>query len=518
VVSKISRRQFVQFSALGTGLLLGARAESAEGKPDAHAGRRPNILFAIADDWSWPHASVAGAKGVRTPNFDRVAQEGVLFTNAFCAAPQCSPHRAAILTGRHIWQLEEAGTHGSLFPNKFKVYPGLLEGAGYHVGFAGKGWSPGNWRDGGWSRNPAGPEYSERRFDSTPWSGINPIDYAGNFDAFLAKRPEGAPFCFWYGCHEPHRKYQKGSGVKSGKKIEDAPVPAFLPDDAVVRSDLLDYFLEIEWFDEQLGKMLRKLEALGELENTIVAVTGDNGMPFPRAKANLYEYGVRVPLAVRWGERVKPGRTADDLISFVDLAPTFLGAAGVTPPAEMTGKSFLASLTSGTPGPNEYVLFGRERHSHARYDNLGYPARAIRTRNHLYIRNFKPDRWPAGDPDGYYDIDDGPSKAFLIENKSSYPKLFVLAVGKRPEEELYAVRESMDCMKNLAGEPEHRETKEKLSIKLRAVLSDQKDPRVLGTGDVFDSYPRFGAMRPELGGFAEQGAYNSRYQPQERRP
>jgi len=219
-----------------------------------------------------------------------------------------------------------------------------------------------------------------------------------------------------------------------------------------------------------------------------------------------------VPLAIRWGERVKPGRTADDLISFVDLAPTFLDAAGVTPSAEMTGKSFFASLTSGTSGPNEYVLFGRERHSHARYDNLGYPARAIRTRDHLYIRNYKPDRWPAGDPEGYYDIDDGPTKAFLIENKSNYPKLFDLAVGKRPEEELYAVGESMDCIENLAGESEHRETKEKLSAKLGAVLSDQKDPRVLGTGDVFDSYPRFGAMRPELGGFAKQGIYNTHYQ------
>jgi len=509
-----SRRQFLGSATRGAvglaGLgLAGSRAFAAE-RPQQ--GRRPNILFAIADDWGWPYASIEGAKGVTTPHFDRVAREGVLFTNTFCAAPQCSPNRAAVLTGRHIWQLEEAGTHSSLFPNKFKVYPGLLEGAGYHIGFTGKGWGPGNWRDGGWTRNPAGPEYSERKFDSVPWSGINPIDYAGNFEAFLGKRPENAPFCFWYGCHEPHRKYQEGSGVKSGKKLEDAPVPAFLPDDAVVRGDVLDYFLEVEWFDTQLGRMLQELEALGELENTIVVVTGDNGMPFPRAKANLYEYGVRVPLAIRWGERVKPGRTADDLISFVDLAPTFLDAAGVTPPAEMTGKSLLGSLASGTPGPNEYVLFGRERHSHARYDNLGYPARAIRTRDQLYIRNFKPDRWPAGDPESYCDIDDGPTKTYLLENRSKYPKLFDLAVGKRRENELYAVRESMDCMRNLVGDSEHRETNEKLSAKLAAALSEQKDPRALGTGDVFDSYPRFGAMRPELGGFAKQGVYNPRYQ------
>ncbi len=513
-MTPFSRRKFLGSATRGAlglaGLGLAGFQTFAAARPPQ--GRRPNILFAIADDWGWPHASIAGTKGVTTPHFDRVAKEGVLFTNTFCAAPQCSPNRAAILTGRPIWQLEEAGTHSSLFPNKFKVYPDLLEGAGYHIGFTGKGWDPGNWRGGGWTRNPAGPEYSDCKFDSVPWTGISPIDYAGNFEAFLAKRPESVPFCFWCGGHEPHRKYQEGSGGKSGKKLEDAPVPAFLPDDAVVRGDMLDYLVEVEWFDAQLGRMLLKLEAMGELENTIVVVTGDNGMPFPRAKANLYEYGVRVPLAIRWGERVTPGRTSGDLIGFVDFAPTFLDAAGVTPPAEMTGKSLLASLTSGTPGPNEYVLFGRERHSHARYDNVGYPGRAIRTRDHLYIRNYKPDRWPAGDPEGYADIDDGPTKSFLNENKDKYPKLFELAVGKRPEEELYAVGGSMDCIENLAGKSEHRETKEKLSAKLEAVLSDQKDPRVLGTGDVFDSYPRFGAMRPKLGGFAKQGVYNPHYQ------
>jgi uncharacterized sulfatase len=509
-----SRRQFLENATRGAlgvaGLGLAGLQTSATANPGQ--GRRPNILFAIADDWGWPYASIAGAKGVNTPNFDRVAREGILFTHAFCAAPQCSPNRAAILTGRHIGQLEEAGTHSSLFPNKFKAYPSLLAEAGYHVGFTGKGWGPGDWKRGGWTQNPAGPEYSKVELGDVPWKGIASTDYAGNFEAFLAKRPEGAPFCFWYGGHEPHRKYEKGSGLKSGKKLEDASVPGFLPDDAAVRGDLLDSFLEIEWFDTQLGGMLNKLEALGELENTIVVVTGDNGMSFPRAKANLYEYGVRVPLAIRWGDRVKPGRTTDDLFSFVDFAPTFLDAAGVTPPSEMSGKSLLRMLTWGTPGPNEFVVFGRERHSHARYDNLGYPGRAIRTRDRLFIRNYKPDRWPAGDPEEYCDIDDGPTKTFLIENRGKYPELFDLAVGKRPEAELYDVSQSMDCVKNLADAPEHRDMRDKLSAQLTAVLTEQKDPRALGAGDVFDSYPRFGAMRPKLGGFAKQGAYNPNYQ------
>jgi uncharacterized sulfatase len=509
--TSISRRGFLS-TASGTALGL-AGLSLAGSRAHAQGARPPNILFAIADDWSWPYASVAGAKAVHTPNFDRVAREGCLFNNAFVAAPQCSPNRAAILTGRHIWQLEEAGTHGSLFPNKFKVFPDLLESAGYHVGFTGKGWGPGDWKRGGWSRNPAGPDYSQRKLDSAPYKGINKVDYAGNFEEFIEKRPDGSPFCFWYGCHEPHRSYQQSSGIEAGKKAEDASVPEFLPDAPEVRSDLLDYFLEIEWFDEQLGKMLAKLEACGELDNTIVVVTSDNGMPFPRAKANLYEYGVHMPLAIRWGAQVKAGRTSRDLISFVDFAPTFLDAAGVVPPADMTGKSFLGLLTSETAGPNEYVLFGRERHTHARYDNLGYPARALRTQDYLYIHNFKPDRWPAGDPDGFEDIDGGPSKTFLLEHRDQFPRLFDLAVGKRPAEELYDVRGSQDCMINLAESPEHKGTLDDLGAKLTAVLTAQKDPRALGTGDVFESYPRFSPMRPQLGGFAERDAYNPRYQP-----
>ncbi len=510
----MNRRQFLENMTRGTlGVAsLGFAGSHASATANPAQGRRPNILFAIADDWGWPYASIAGVKGVNTPNFDRVAREGVLFTHAFCAAPQCSPNRAAILTGRHIGQLEEAGTHSSLFPNKFKVYPDLLKESGYHVGFTGKGWGPGDWKRGGWTQNPAGPEYSTKELADVPWNGIAPTDYTANFEVFLAKRPEDAPFCFWYGGHEPHRKYEKGSGLKSGKRLEDAPVPGFLPDDAVVRGDMLDYFLEIEWFDAQLGGMLKKLEALGELANTIVVVTGDNGMSFPRAKANLYEYGVRVPLAIRWRDRVKPGRATEELFSFVDFAPTFLAAAGLTPPAEMSGRSFLGPLTSGTPGPNEFVVFGRERHSHARYDNVGYPGRAVRTRDRLFIQNYKPDRWPAGDPEEYCDIDDGPTKTLLLENREKFPESFAMAVGKRPETELYDVSHSMDCIKSIADVPEHRDMREQLRARLTAVLTEQKDPRALGTGDVFDSYPRYGAMRPKLGGFAKQGAYNPNYQ------
>ena len=150
---------------------------------------------------------------------------------------------------------------------------------------------------------------------------------------FLDKRPEDSPFCFWYVGKDPHRVFKKGIGLQQGKKLSEAELPPFYPDSPEIRGDLLDYAVHTEWFDEHLGRMLKKLEDIGELDNTLVVVTADNGMPFPRAKATCYEFGTHMPLAVRWGEKVKPGRVLDDFVSFTDFAPTFLEAAGLPVPA-----------------------------------------------------------------------------------------------------------------------------------------------------------------------------------------
>ena len=499
---------------------------------ETEENKRPNILFAIADDQSFPYASAYGDYGVKTPSFDKVAEQGVLFTNAFVAAPQCSPSRAAILTGKNIWQLEEAGTHSSYFPKKFTVFTDLLEEVGYSIGFTGKPWGPGNWEDAGWSRNPVGPEFNMHKLDAVPATGIHKVDYFENFKEFYSQKTENAPFFFWYGGHEPHRDYEDGSGIKAGMKLSSAVVPKFLPETDLVKSDMLDYAFEIEWFDAQLGKMLRFLDEKGELENTIIVVTADNGMPFPSAKANLQEYGTHVPLAICWPKKVKGNRIVSDLVGMIDLAPTFLEITGIKSPQKMTGKSLTKILFSGEQGiidpERKYVFTGRERHTHARPDNLGYPARAVRTTEYLYVLNFKPDRWPAGDPapeeannpsadaglkkllPGYHDVDDSPTKQFLIDEKNSWPKYFDLAYSKRPAEQLYDIKKDPDCVTNLADNPELQEVKNELNKILMEELKKEGDPRVLGTGDVFESYPRFGAMR-DFPGFKERGKYNPEY-------
>ena len=439
------------------------------------AGRpgRPNILLCLADDQSYPHASAYGEPVIKTPVFDRIAREGVLFTHAYCAAPSCTPSRSAILTGQDIWRLGEGGQLFGTLPAGHPVYTELLCRAGYHVGYMGKGWAPGNVRAGGRASDPTGQLFK-------------------SFHEFISKAPAGKPWCFWFGSSDPHRGYQKGSGVKSGMDPSMVKVPEIFPDTPEVRSDICDYFFEIQRFDRQIGGMLDLIHQAGQLDNTLVVITSDNGMPFPRAKANLYDLGSRMPLAIRWPARVPGGRKVDDFVNLTDLAPTFLEAAGLKPPDEMTGRSLLsllASKRSGVVEPDwDAVFTGRERHAWCRIDGKGYPARMIRTRDFLYIRNYEPDRWPAGDcrvitnEGSYGDTDASPTKDVMLARKESDPRLFGLAFGKRPREELYDCRSDPGQLRNLAADPAHRKTLRELSARLTTHLQATRDPRET-TGD-----------------------------------
>lgn len=465
---------------------------------------RPNILVAIADDHAWPHTSAYGCRFVRTPAFDRVAAEGVLFDNCFCPAPSCTPSRASLLTGRNPWQLEAGVNLWSVLPAETPTYPDILANEGYHVGLTNKGWGPGSIEASGRTENPAGRSYDSRT-NTPPSPAMSSKDYAANFEDFLGQRPDGTPFCFWYGAKEPHRPYHPGSGLASGKRLEEVDVPPFLHDADEVRSDLLDYALEIEWFDTHLGRMLDLLESRGELDSTIVIVTGDNGMPFPRAKATVYEIGMHVPLAIRWGDFVPPSRRVTDLVTFVDLAPTLLEAAGAQIPRDTTGVSLmpvLASSESGRVDPaRNWAVTGRERHAFCRPENVGYPIRCLRTDDFAYIRNFEPDRWPAGDPPSFGDIDGSPTKHYMMahRNDETVKPLFARAFGKRPAEELYAIADGYACDHNLADSPEYAETVSKMRDRLESILRAQSDPRVVGGAETIDTYRYFGKTTDRSG-------------------
>ena len=502
---------------------------------------RPNILFAISDDQSFAHTSFSGCGFIETPAFDRIANEGVFFSNCIAGSPGCAPSRSSIITGRYHWQNEQSGQHASSWMAKYIPFTDLLDKNGYATGLTGKGVSPFQYardeKDSLWRKtNAAGISHSAFEYkkgsknDERMAGGIGPDNYFENFKYFMEEVRGDRPFFFWYGGKEPHRSYEKDSWQRMGKKPEDVEVPGFLPDDDDIRGDLLDYAIEIEWFDLHLLRMLEYLEETGELENTIVIVTSDNGMPFPRAKANCFEYGVHVPLAVRFPKDFPGGRVVEDPVSFVDLAPTILeitetSSEGMLP---ISGNSFLNILRSQKQGhvdeSRKFVMAGRERHSCSRYQNRGYPQRAIRSKDFIFIWNIKPERWPAGAPqkfdpaehakllpmfglddNGKYisqsaftDIDDSPSKSFIIENlehKDIRP-YFDLAHARRPEYELYNIKKDPFCLQNLAGEVAFRDIENEMKQELMQVLTTSEDPRVVGpdTG-IFDTYLRYSPMR-----------------------
>jgi N-sulfoglucosamine sulfohydrolase len=466
--------------------------------------RPPNILFAIADDWGWPHAGVYGDPVVQTPAFDRVAREGILCNHAYVSAPSCTPSRNAILTGQYHWRLGPGANLWSTLDTTIPVFPFLLEDAGYKIGHYRKSWGPG--RLDGWKEHPVGKNYDE-----------------GGFEAFMAERTDDAPFFFWLGSWDPHRPYEEGTGIASGMDPEQIRLFGCFPDAPEVRSDVADYYYEVQRFDTLVADAIRLLEAYGELQNTIIVVTGDNGMPFPRCKANLYDCGTRMPLAIRWGSGIRePGRVLDDFVSLSDLAPTFLQLAGVEIPDVMTGKSMTRLFRSTKEGfvdkkNRDFVLHGKERHVPAQEGHMGgYPCRAIRTHDFLYIRNFEPDRWPTGTPDyrnaaipycWLGDCDNGPTKTCMVAHKdedSIQFHLWELAFGKRPAEELYDCRKDPEQLVNVAYDPEYSGIREALSARLKEQLERTGDPRVLGGAEQFDAYPYYGS-----------GPRHPSYQPEE---
>lgn len=521
------------------------------------ARTRPNILMVFADDWGRFASAYAKLDGpgtindlVQTPHFDRIAQEGVLFRRAFVSAPSCTPCRSALLSGQHFWRTGRGAIlRGAVWDGSQPAFPLLLKEAGYHLGETYKVWSPGTPGDapfgaGKYAYEKAGGRFNQFSENVTRMVAKGqPLDQAkeelyaevvANFDAFLADRQASQPFCYWFGPTNVHRQWVRGSGLKLWGIQPDqfqGKLPAFLPDVPVVREDLADYFGEIQAFDTALGKLIKRLEEVGELENTLVVVSGDHGAPgFPHGKCNLYDFGSSVSLAIRGGG-AKGGRVVDDLISLTDLAPTFLQLAQVKIPERMTGRSLVEILNSTQSGQIDprrtAVLIGRERHvENARADFLPYPQRAIRTHDFLYIVNFRPERWPLGDPYrldsndeptaeeltqetrvSFPDEDAGPTKAWLVGARKDpkWESYFQQAYGRRPREELYDLRNDPNQTKNVAQDVRYTETRQQLEKQLMEELQATGDPRLIEDGRFFETPPLAGPVTEPLPNAKKKG-------------
>lgn len=517
--------------------------------PALRAETRPNILFFFADDWgryASIYAEVNGPGGindvVRTPNFDKIAKKGVLFRHAHVNAPSCTPCRSSLLSGQYFWRTGRGAIlRGAVWDAKIPAYPLLLKDSGYHIGKTYKVWGPGSPADapyGGqkYAFQNAGGRFNQFSENVTEMvAGGKGLEAAkeelyaevrGNFRDFLAANEGDKPFCYWFGPTNVHRTWIKGSGKALWNIDPDAlkgKMPPYLPDVPEVRQDLADYFGEIQAWDHSIGVLVDQLEKAGKLDNTLIVISGDHGAPgFPHGKCNLYGFGTGVSLAVA-GPGVKGGRVVDDFVNLTDLAPTFLEAGGQAVPEVMTGRSLWPLLKSDKSGlvdaTRTAVFTGRERHvENARADYSPYPQRAIHTADHLFIINFRPDRWPLGDPyrlDGHDeptveeltevtrtthpDDDAGPTKAWLVgarktpEWKAHYEWVY----GKRPKYELYDLKADPHETRNVAEDPAYATIKAELEKRLMGELSRTGDPRLINDGAYYENPPLAGPVVDE---------------------
>jgi len=494
----------------------------------AMAGERPNVLFCFSDDWG-RYASIyqdperPGLNDViDTPALDAIGRSGVVFNNAFVSAPSCTPSRAAVVTGMPFYR---CGTNAFLrcreygkASDPYKSLPGiseLLVKNGYHVMHWGKTTNKSAGRRDLTHKDPichfsqavsAAPDKEARMREIFSF-------VRSNFRTFLNDNEDGKPFFYWFGPHNSHRQWTRGSGKALWGLNPDSlkgKVPAFLPDVHDVREDLADYLGEALAWDGMVNELIAELKSRGELYNTLVIVSGDHGMPgMPRGKCNLHDFGSMVSLLVSWPARVEPGRHVDDFVSLMDIAPTVLDATGIERPDHMLAKSLMDLLTSDHSGlidaTRDHVIIGRERHvGEARRDRAPYPSRAIRTSDFLLIRNFKPDRMPMGEvfnneasPEellrdhylAYPDMDASPTKVFLMTNRDSHPKLFDIAFSARPEFELYDLKSDPDQIDNVAGNPDYAPALQELTDRRMKILRETGDPRVTGNGSAFDRKP-----------------------------
>ena len=503
---------------------------------------RPNILFVFADDWGRYASAYAAVEKIpslndviKTPHVDRVAKEGVLFRNAFVNAPSCTPCRSSLMSGRYFFNTGRGAIlNGAVWDPAIPSFPLLLRDAGYHIGKSYKVWSPGKPADapfGGqqYAYEKAGrapnnfSEETEARLatgHSVEAAHQEILDQVRkNFEAFLADRKPNQPWLYFFGPTTTHRFWVKGSGKKHWGIDPDAlkgKLPRPFPDVPEVREDVADYLGECQSVDACVGVLMKRLQESGELERTVVVLSGDHGFPgVPDGKCNLYDIGTAVPLVIRWPGG-KAGRVVDDFICLPDLAPTFMELGGVKLPAGITARSLLPLLKSDKEGlidpTRTWVISGRERHvDNAREGNLPYPMRALRTPDFLYVRNFAPDRWPMGSPYSaagstetlsaaqleretryaFPDMDASPTKAWLVLHRDvtdwkwNYDRAFL----KRPADELYDLRKDPGQTHNLAGAPAYASQRERLASDLLARLHAAGDPRVCADPVPFEHMP-----------------------------
>lgn len=436
----------------------------------------PNIIFIIADDVGWNDLGCYGNQVVSTPNIDRIAREGMMFTNAFLTTSSCSPSRCSIITGRYPHNTGAAELHTPL-PESQIPFPLLMQNAGYYTVQAGKSHFG----------KPA-----LRCFDQAYEMEEGGVGGEERWVRCLRERPANQPFFAWFAAVDAHRDWHHDQyGVTPNP--ERITAPPYLVDCSATRQDLAAYYHEISRWDYYVGQVHEELERQGIVENTVIIIMSDNGMPFPRAKTRLYDSGIKTPLIIRWPASLQPGMTSSALVSAVDIAPTIIDMAGIEMPEYFQGKSFKVLLHTGGHPFRRYVYAEHNWHDYEAHERM------VRSQNYLYIRNNRPELSNGGPADSKRSA----SQAAL----DSVRQLGLLTpaqadnyITPRPVEEIYDLQTDPDQLCNVASLPSLNDTLQFYRQLLELWIRDTGDDVPIDlTGDGFDR--NSGEILPQVPGF-----------------
>lgn len=440
--------------------ILGLLASSGcTGEP---VQKKPNVVIIIADDAGWNDFGAYGNPGVRTPNIDRLASEGMLFANAFVTTSSCSPSRASILTGMYPHNTGAQELHMHL-PAGRNLFAGALQQAGYYTAASGK-----------WHIGPKRAEF-DSIYDVRDPSG------AADWVRALENRPSGKPFFMWFAAVDPHRPYQENI-IGQPHQLQEVIVPPFLPDNEFTRKDFALYYDELARLDMYVGKVLDELDRQGVAENTMVIFMTDNGRPFPRCKTRMLDDGLKSPFIIRWPAVVEAGSTSNSLISSVDIAPTLCELAAAETLPQFQGVSFVPVLKDPGATVRNFVVGEHNWHDYQAY------ARSVRTAGYLYIRNAYPQLNANPPADAAGSITFREMVRLYHEGALAEPFLDCFTVPRK-EEELYDLSADPLQVTNLADVAEYADALQNMRQILDQWITETNDTiPAVATPDMFDRW------------------------------
>ena len=456
-INILSKKALLAEFAIATGILAGCTAEKEVDPFHAELGFRPNILCVVCEDIS-PYLGCYGDTAAYTPNLDKLAEEGVMFTNVFSVSGVCAPSRAALITGmyptsfgannmrtnrKNLPELKDCPPYEAVPPAEVKCYPEFMRSAGYYC------------------TNNEKEDY-QFKAPGTAWD-------ESSKNAHWRNRPEGSNFFAIFNFIRSHES-QIWNWLDEPKSVDpdDVPVPPYYPDNDVVRKDIATLYTNITIMDREVGEVLDQLEKDGLMDSTIVIFYSDHGGPMPRGKREILDSGLEVPMIIRFPGKKYAGTVNDDLISFVDIPATILSMAGVEIPDYMHGQAFWGSQKDE---PREYIFAARDR-----MDGQTDCRRAVRNKKFKYIRNYMPEK-PAYMPIQFrlamptmQELLRMKEEGTLNENQMHWFR------ETKEVEELYDLEKDPYELNNVAEDPEYADVLEELRNVHIQWMKDINDP------------------------------------------